>query len=253
MTMEILQAGAQHLGLSLTARHLALFETYYRELSAWNERMNLTAITAYEEVQRRHFVDSLTCLLAISHDGQSEVPNTVPLQVRTRPLWLLDVGSGAGFPGLPLKIMLPEAKVTLVEATQKKVRFLEHMVQLLGLKDVEVLNARAEDAGRLEQHRERYDVVVARAVAHLAVLAEYCLPLCRVGGRMIAPKGEDARQEAEESAQALMTLGGELVAIKPVVLPDFPEERYLIVVGKRARTPNAYPRRAGVPSKNPLM
>jgi 16S rRNA (guanine527-N7)-methyltransferase len=181
------------------------------------------------------------------------VPNTVPLQVRTRPLWLLDVGSGAGFPGLPLKIMLPEAKVTLVEATQKKVRFLEHMVQLLGLKDVEVLNARAEDAGRLEQHRERYDVVVARAVAHLAVLAEYCLPLCRVGGRMIAPKGEDARQEAEESAQALMTLGGELVAIKPVVLPDFPEERYLIVVGKRARTPNAYPRRAGVPSKNPLM
>ena len=252
MSMEILRAGAQSLGLTLSSRHLAQFETYYHELASWNERFNLTAITACDEVQRRHFVDSLSCLLAMGSTDQPEIPNTMPLQTKARPLRLADVGSGAGFPGLALKIMLPEAEVTLIEATQKKVRFLEHMIQTLGFDQIEVLPQRAEDVGQSAVHREHYDVVLARAVAHLAVLAEYCLPLCRPGGRMIAPKGEDAESEAEESAQAIALLGGRLVGIKPVQIADIHSDRYLVVIDKDTRTPAAYPRRAGIPSKRPL-
>ncbi|MCD6520987.1 MAG: 16S rRNA (guanine(527)-N(7))-methyltransferase RsmG [Anaerolineae bacterium] len=248
--MELLQAEAKELGLILSPAHLRLFERYYQELTAWNRRLNLTAITGYEEVQRKHFLDSLSCLLAFP-SPEAQVPDTVPLQLESRALWCLDVGSGAGFPGVPLKIMLPEARMTLVEATGKKVAFLRHLVQVLGLQGVEVLHARVEEVGHQPEHREKYDVVVARAVAHLAVLAEYCLPLLRLGGRMIAPKGEGAAQEVEEAQLAFETLGGALVALKPVRLADL-GERYLVVVDKVAPTPARYPRRVGIPAKRPL-
>lgn len=251
--MELLRDGARALGLTLSSEHLALFELYYRELASWNQRLNLTAITGYEEVQVKHFLDSLSCLLALPAGASgSLIPNAVPLQRRRQSLWCLDVGSGAGFPGLPLAIMLPEAHMTLLEATGKKAVFLKHVAGVMALRNVSVLDARAEDAGHMPEHRERYDCVVARAVAHLNVLGEYCLPFCRPGGRMIAAKGEGAREEAEGAQHALELLGGSVTDVKPVPLPGLEGERYLVVVDKVGRTPDRYPRHVGIPSKRPL-
>jgi 16S rRNA (guanine527-N7)-methyltransferase len=251
--MELLREGAKSLGLTLSAGHLAQFERYYQELSAWNQRFNLTAITGYPEVQLKHFLDSLSCLLALPHAAETDgIPSTVPLQWGERSLWCLDVGSGAGFPGLPLKIMLPEAEMTLIEATGKKVAFLRHIVGVLGLKQVQVIHGRAEDVAHLPEHRERYDVVVARAVAQMPALAEYCLPFCRPGGRLVAQKGDEAPAEAEAARGALETLGGWLVEVKPLELPGLEAARYLVVVDKVAKTPELYPRRAGIPAKRPL-
>ncbi len=251
--MELLREGARDLGLNLSPRHLAAFETYYRELTTWNQRFNLTAITGYEEVQTKHFLDSLSCLLALPQkDDSKEIPDTVPLQRSAQPLWCLDVGSGAGFPGLPLKIMLPEIKLTLLEATGKKVLFLQHMVQMLGLQNVEVLQGRAEEVGHMPEHRERYDFVVARAVASMCVLAEYCLPFCRIGGRMVAAKGEEAETEALAAKRAYQILGGSLTAVKPLQVAGLRPGSHLVVVDKVGPTPEAYPRRPGIPSKRPL-
>ncbi len=251
--MELLRESAKNLGLILGAKHLASFELYYRELAAWNQRFNLTAITGYEEVQRSHFLDSLSCILALpQEDGREVIPDTVPLQRHPSLLWCLDVGSGAGFPGLPLKIVLSEIKLTLIEATGKKVEFLRHIVETLALDNVQVLHARAEVVAHAPEHRERYDLVVARAVAHLCVLAEYCLPFCRLGGRMVAQKGQDAREEAQAAARAFKVLGGGAAQIKPVDLPGLRPDRYLVVVDKVSRTLDAHPRRTGVPSKRPL-
>jgi len=251
-TMELLKEGAHRLGLIIGPRQLAAFETYYRELTLWNERFNLTAISGYEEVQCKHLLDSLSCILAFPQTESSQgIPDTVPLQRPAQPLLVIDVGSGAGFPGLPLKIMLPDVRMTLLEATAKKVTFLRHVVQELGLHDVQILHGRAEEVAQLAEHRERYDIVVARAVAALAVLLEYCLPLCRVGGRVVAQKGDDLQQEIEAAQNALHVLGGSLVDIKPVELPNL-SLRHLVVVDKISRTPLEYPRRSGVPSKRPL-
>jgi 16S rRNA (guanine527-N7)-methyltransferase len=250
--MELLRAGAASLGLTLGASHVSAFETYYRELAAWNQRLNLTAITGYEEVQRRHFLDSLSCLLALPATPAAQgLPDVVPLQLGSGSLRLADVGSGAGFPGIPLKIMLPDARVTLIEATAKKTVFLRHVIRLLGLGGIEVLTARAEDVGRMPEHREQYDLVVARAVAPLCVLAEYCLPLCRVRGRVVAQKGSEGAEEAEGAVSAVELLGGTLAGVKPVELEELPG-RTLVVIDKVARTPAEYPRRAGMPSKRPL-
>jgi 16S rRNA (guanine527-N7)-methyltransferase len=251
--MELLREEAKGLGLTLSPSHLALFELYYQELSSWNERFNLTAIKGYDDIQRKHFLDSLSCLLALPNTGLSgSIPNTVPLQRASPSRRFLDVGSGAGFPGLPLKIMLPEIKMTLIEARAKKAGFLEHLVDALGLEHVQVCHARAEDLGQMPEHREHYDIVLARAVAHLAVLAEYCLPFCRLGGRMIALKGENAEKEAKESCHALKVLGGSLTAIKAVALPGIDLPHYLMVIDKESKTPDRYPRRVGVPTKHPL-
>jgi len=253
VVMELLREGARELGLVLDPQHLATFERYYRELETWNQRLNLTAVTGYVEVQQKHFLDSLTCLLALPQpQGKATIPDTMPLQHPASAMRVVDVGSGAGFPGIPIKIMLPECKLTLIEATGKKVTFLQHMVDTLELGGVEVLNGRAEDIAHLPEHREQYDLVVARAVARLAVLAEYCLPLCRPGGRMVALKGRDADQEAQEATHAIALLGGATAHIKPVLLPGVWSEHYLVVVDKAARSPEAYPRRAGMPSKKPL-
>lgn len=253
--MEILRSGAGTLGLTLSAKHLALFDVYYRELESWNRRFNLTAITGYEEVQRRHFLDSLTCLLAFPGEAlafEATVPDVVPLQRYAGELHCADVGTGAGFPGLPIKLLMPEVRMTLIEATGKKAAFLRHIISTLGLSQTEVIHGRAEEVGHLPLHRERYDLVLARAVAPLAALLELCLPLCRLGGRLIAPKGEDAPAEAETAVQALAILGGRLTALKQVTLPDLPGQRYLVVIDKVAPTPERYPRRAGIPAKRPL-
>jgi len=251
--MKLLLEGARQLGLSLTGEHLRMFQVYYEELVAWNARFNLTAITDYEQVQVRHFLDSLSCVRAlVGTDYLLPVTLAGPALRLARPLTCIDVGSGAGFPGLPLKIVFPRLRLTLLEATGKKVTFLEHMVERLGLEEVTVIKGRAEELGQMPGHREHYELVLARAVAELPALAEYLLPLCRLGGLCIAQKGIEAQAEVASAQAALAILGGELRRIIPVELPGLAETRHLVVLEKTARTPEKYPRRPGMPTKRPL-
>lgn len=222
-------------GLSLTPAQISQFAAYAAELRAWNERINLTAITDEREIVTRHFLDSLRLALSWGDSPES----------------LVDIGSGAGFPGLPLKILRPQLRLTLVESVGKKAAFLKHLSSLLGLDEVVVLTARAEQVGRDPQHREQYDVATARAVAELRVLAEYCLPLCRVGGRALAPKGAQIDDEVQRAQRAVELLGGRIAAVEPVELPGV-EPRTLVVLEKIAPTPPAYPRAVSVPARRPL-
>jgi 16S rRNA (guanine527-N7)-methyltransferase len=238
--MESLIAGTRELGVTLTDSHLDAFETCYQELVDWNRRFNLTAITDWDGVLVRHFLDSLSCLKAL------------PRQELAGGARVIDVGTGAGFPGLVLKIICPGMRLTLLEATRKKVAFLEHIVRVLGSKDVEVVHGRAETLGRDPSRRERYDWALARAVAEMPTLAEYLLPLVRVGGTVLAQKGEDAAAEVQEAEVAIVTLGGRVRQLVPVELRGLAETRYLVVVDKVAATPEKYPRRPGMPRKSPL-
>jgi len=237
--MELLEEGARRWGLGLTPEALIAFQTYYEELIAWNERVNLTAITDCREVQIKHFLDSLSCLLVLAG---------LPID-RWRHL---DIGAGAGFPGLPLKIAQPQMELTLLEAKKKRVQFLEHLVERLELPGVAIIKGRAEELGRQPGHREGYDLVLARAVATLPVLLEYALPLCRMGGIFLAQKGPDIKEELETSQLALRVLGGRLREVRGLELPRSMGGRNLVVVEKVASTPEKYPRRPGVPAKRPL-
>ncbi len=254
--MELLRDGARALGLCLTAEHVRAFQTYYHELNLWNEKFNLTTVTQYEQVQIRHFLDSLTCLLALPVPGAPRttamLPDVVPLSTAETPLLCMDVGTGAGFPGLPLKILRPALQMTLLESSRKKITFLEHLVGRLELQGVQLLWARAEEAGQDAQHRERYDVVLARAVADLAVLVEYCLPLCRKGGCVIAQKGAQVEDELQAAATAIQLLGGRLREVKAIRLPGLAEPRSLLLIDKVEPAPAKYPRRPGIPHKRPL-
>jgi 16S rRNA (guanine527-N7)-methyltransferase len=240
MMQRLASASAGLLHLQLTSEHLAAFQTYADELADWNARFNLTTISDPEAVQIKHFLDSLTCLLAL-HEA--------PLPPGAS---LIDVGAGAGFPGLPLKIVCPEVQLTLLEATGKKVKFLDHLIARLRLNEVTALKARAEEVGHDPAHREQHDWALARAVAELPVLVEYLLPLVRVGGRCLAQKGTSAVDEARAAERAMKLLGGRLDRLIPVELPGLEEPRYLVVIEKVAPTPARYPRRPGLPAKNPL-
>ncbi len=240
--MQRLIEGAKALGLRLTAQQQTAFQVYYEELVAWNQKFNLTAITEYEQVQIRHFLDSLSCLLA----------EETRQALRRPEARLIDVGAGAGFPGIPLKMVCPAVRLTLVEATGKKVTFLEHMVERLALQRVTAIHARAENLAHEPAHRGSYDLALARAVAELPVVAEYTLPFCKVGGWLIAQKGEAGAAEAWGAERAIQILGGELRRVQHVELPGLPEDRSLVVVEKISPTPEKYPRRPGMPSKRPL-
>jgi 16S rRNA (guanine527-N7)-methyltransferase len=239
--MDPLIAGTREIDVTLTDEHLTAFETCYRELVDWNQRFNLTAITDWEGVLVRHFLDSLSCLKALP---QAE------LEAGAR---VVDVGTGAGFPGLALKIVCPGMRLTLLEATRKKVAFLEHMARVLGLKQVEVIHGRAEKLGRDPSRREQYDWALARAVAEMPTLAEYLLPLVRVGGAILAQKGEGAAAEVHGAEAAIVALGGRVRQLVPVELRGLAETRYLVVVDKVAATPEKYPRRSGIPRKSPIV
>lgn len=225
-------------GIQLTARQIAAFQRYEDELLDWNSRMNLTAIRDRESIRTKHFLDSLSCILAFRERA---------------PERLIDIGTGAGFPGIPLKIIYPRMKLTLVESVGKKLEFCRHMVEILELEDVTLLQARAEALGQERAHREQYEWAVARAVANLPVLAEYLLPLVSLGGKMLAQKGESAHAEAVAAEKAIRVLGGELQQIIPVLVPGIAEERYLVVVDKVASTPPGYPRRVGLPARRPIQ
>ena len=235
---QTLLSGAQQFNLTLTQTQLTAFEQYSQELIAWNQKVNLTRIIEPHEIAIKHFLDSLSANLALP-----DLPAGFAL---------IDVGSGAGFPGLPLKIARPDLRLTLLESTGKKTAFLQHLVDLLNLANVTILTARAEEADHLPQHRERYDVAIARAVSPLPVLAEYTLPLVKVGGRVIAQKGQNPAAEVKEAANALGILGGKLSQILPVVVPGLEAERHLVVIQKVKPTPRQYPRRPGLPAKKPI-
>jgi 16S rRNA (guanine527-N7)-methyltransferase len=238
MMERLARTAYELLSLRLSASQLQAFRRYADELIDWNQRVNLTAITDPADIEVRHFVDSLSCLRV--------------MKPRAPGLRVIDVGTGAGFPGLPVKIACPNVDLTLVEATGKKVAFLHHVVEALGLEGVTLVNERVEALGQMTEHRERYDWALARAVAGMRTLAEYLLPLCRVGGHCLAQKGESAHQEVAGAQRALELLGGHLVQVTPVELPTVAETRYLVDIEKVAATPPRYPRRVGVPSKRPL-
>ncbi len=234
---ELAQHARTMLGIRLTMDQIQALQIYERELLDWNERFNLTAIDDPQKVRIKHFLDSLTCLCLLRES---------PFES------LIDVGTGAGFPGLPLKIIYPHIRLTLVESVGKKTRFCRHMVKTLRLDQVEIIQERAEVLGQLREHREQYDWAVARAVAILPVLAEYLLPFVRIGGGMLAMKGDQAPAEAQATEHAARVLGGHLRRLVPIHLPGVAEERYLVVLDKIAATPRGYPRRVGLPAKKPL-
>lgn len=252
MADNLLVKGAGLLGIPLTQEQIALFQAYADELILWNQRFNLTAITNYEEIQTKHFVDSLSCLLAFPGVERSDdLPHISRLSL-PKDLSVIDVGTGAGFPGIPLKIVCREINLTLLESVAKKTSFLTHLVNKLGLTGVEVVTGRAEEVAHKAQHRERYDVVVARALAQLAVLAEECLPFAKIGGRLVAPKKGDIKREIQMSMRAIALLGGRLGEMIEVELPGLLDRRYLAVVEKVVPTPPQYPRKPGIPAKKPL-
>jgi 16S rRNA (guanine527-N7)-methyltransferase len=239
--MEKLESGVEKLGLNLTTSQLEQFEIFYQELVDWNTRINLTRITNYEEVQVKHFLDSLTVTMAIKQEdiGKS--------------LSVIDVGTGAGMPGIPLKILLPGIRLVLLEATAKKAKFLDYLIGKLGLDDIEIVVGRAEEAAHKVQYREKFDLVISRAVASLPTLAELTLPFCAVGGSFIAQKKRDIAGEVEQSNKAIAILGGKLRGIKAIELIEFDDRRCLVVIDKVKPTPDEYPRRPGMPDKRPIV
>ncbi len=237
--MERLVTGAAALGIRLDREQIGRFRTYHEALILWNRRINLTSIVDDDRVQSHHFLDSLTVASAL--------PRPVLQDGR-----VMDVGSGAGFPGVPLKIAFPGLRLALVESTGKKVEFLERLVGLLGLSGVEVLTGRAETLGREPRFRERFDAVLARALGPLPVVAELTLPFARIGGVLVAQRRGDLAREVEEAAPALDALGGGAADVRPVDLPGLADGRALVVVTKIAQTSERYPRRPGAPSKRPI-
>ena len=236
--MEDLSNQARQLfGIHLSERQMVAFATFERELLEWNSKFNLTAIRDAEGIRSKHFLDSLACSLA-----WKDAP----------PAKLIDIGTGAGFPGIPLKIIYPSMHLTLVESVGKKANFCRHLIDVLNLNSTEVLTTRAEEVGQMIGYREAYDWAVARAVADLPVLAEYLLPLVRIGGGMLAQKGRNAPAEVQNARHAFQVLGGSLRQLLPVTIPHVSEERYLVIVDKLAASPDQYPRNPGTPAKKPL-
>lgn len=232
---EILVSKGQEAGLIFSELQVQQFTRYYEMLVETNKVMNLTALTEPEDVAVKHMIDSLLAYES-SFKGKT----------------LADVGTGAGFPGIPLKIYCPELKVTLIDSLGKRLKFLETVIDELQLQDVTCKHMRAEDAGHNKELRERFDLVTARAVARLSVLAEYCLPLVKKGGCFIALKGSKYTEEIKEGEAAVQILGGKLVSAKPVNLPGLDDGRAIVKIAKLKTTPQIYPRKAGTPEKQPL-
>ncbi len=239
--MERLVEGARELGIELNARQVKQFELYYQVLIEWNKNVNLTAITDYEEAQLKHFLDSITVTLALS-EKELNSPN----------LSIIDIGTGAGFPGLPLKILLGQARLVLLDSTAKKATFLHHITRELGLDNVEIVIGRAEEIARLPSYRQRFDLVVSRAVASLPALVELALPFCQIGGRFVAQKKGEIESEISSASKAIDILGGKLSQVKKIELKGLSDGRCLLIIDKIYSTPEKYPRHTGIPVRRPI-
>ena len=240
--IKIFEEKLGEFGIKLCAEQYDRFIRYYEMLAEWNKVMNLTAITEYDEVIAKHFVDSLS-LVKVT-DLNSAGGNNA--------LSIIDVGTGAGFPGIPLKIAFPDLKITLLDSLNKRIGFLNAVTEELGLKGIEALHGRAEDYAKKGKLRESFDLCVSRAVANLSTLSEYCLPYVKVGGKFIAYKSEKTAEEINAAGSAIGELGGKVEKSEEFVLPGTDLYRTLVVVEKIKATPNKYPRKAGTPSKEPL-
>lgn len=236
--LTILENGCKEYGITLNDFQKEQFLKYYELLIEWNKVMNLTGITDFEEVLTKHFVDSLSLAKSV----EMEKFNT-----------LIDVGTGAGFPGIPLKIAFPHLKVTLLDSLNKRLKFLNEVILQLGLTDIETVHGRAEDIAKKEEHRERYDLSVSRAVSRLASLSEYCLPFVREGGYFAAYKSEKAKEEMKEAKKAVTVMGGKLNKEVNFMLSGTDMERTIVLIKKVGKTPKKYPRKAGTPVKEPIV
>lgn len=237
--MQDLFKGAMNLGLRILPSQEAQFRRYFQELTDWNRRMNLTSVVELQQVEKVHFLDSLTVSLAL------------PKEILLRGS-LVDVGSGAGFPGVPLKILFPTMSVTLIESVAKKTAFLEHLVGVLGISGIAVRTGRSEIFARDPALREKFDVVVSRAVASLRVLAELTLPFCRLGGLAVLQKKGDIDKEIGDAMNAVSKVGGDVFDVKHIPKEILAGKRSLVVLQKTKPTPEKYPRRSGFPAKRPL-
>lgn len=236
MFVQELCKAAAECGIKLSEKQTARFARYYEMLTEWNGKMNLTAITAPREVAVKHIIDSLS-----AYDKKIFLPGTR----------LLDLGTGAGFPGLPLKILCEDINLTLLDSLAKRLKFLSAVTEELGI-EAQTVHARAEEAGQNPAWRERYDIVTSRAVANMAVLAEYALPLVKIGGFFVALKGAKYAEEIAEGMAAIKKLGGGEPSVKSVALPGLVDKRAVIIVPKIKETPAKFPRAAGLPIKKPL-
>lgn len=225
------------LGISVTDRQREQFYRYYELLNEWNNVMNLTGITDYAEVNLKHFADSLTLVRIID-------PNKIST--------LIDVGTGAGFPGIPIKIIYPHIRLVLLDSLKKRINFLNEVINNLCIENVETIHGRAEDCGKSSEYREKFDVCVSRAVANLAVLSEYCMPFVKKGGVFISYKSSSSEEEIKNSEKAIQILGGKIAVVDKFFLPDSEIGRSLIKIEKLKNTPEKYPRKAGIPAKEPL-
>ena len=235
--IEILRQGIEDFGIEASDKMLADFQKYKEILVEWNQKMNLTGIEDEKEVFIKHFLDSVSAVTkGYIKNGMS----------------LIDVGTGAGFPGMPLRICLPELKVTLLDSLNKRINFLQEVANQLDIDDIEFIHGRAEDFGKSEEYREKFDVATARAVAGLPILMEFCVPFVKVGGYFICLKGPNANLELEESKAAMDTLGIEFIEKIDIKLPDLELNHNILVFKKVKNTPSKYPRKAGMPNKRPL-
>lgn len=233
----LFKEGLNELEIELSEKQFEQFETYYDMLVEKNKVMNLTAITELNEVITKHFLDSLALVMAVDPEDISR---------------LIDIGTGAGFPGIPLKIAFPHIQITLLDSLSKRINFLNEVIDSLKLKNIEAVHGRAEDLAHEKKHREKYDVCVSRAVSNLPVLSEYCIPFVEVGGLFISYKSQDVTSECKKSDKAVEKLGGVMADVVLFDLPDSDIERSLVVIEKEYHTPKIYPRKAGVPEKKPL-
>lgn len=227
----------EELNIKLEKRQLCQFLQYYELLVEWNSFMNLTAITDFDEVIKKHFIDSLSLIKGIDLSKEYSV---------------IDIGTGAGFPGIPLKIAFPNLKITLLDSLNKRIKFLDEVINTLDLKDIKTIHGRAEDFAKDKNYRQSYDLCVSRAVANLSTLSEYCLPYVKVGGKFISYKSEKITDEMNAAKNAIKILGGNINGQVDFKLPDSDIYRNLFIIDKIKDTPNKYPRKAGLPSKEPL-
>lgn len=234
--IDLFEDGLQALKIELSDHQKQQFIRYYELLISWNKVMNLTAITDFSEVILKHFIDSLSIVKITSPNGKK----------------IIDVGTGAGFPGIPIKIAFPETQIVLLDSLNKRIKFLNEIIQLLELKNIEAIHGRAEDYGKNIEYREKFDLCVSRAVANLSSLSEYCIPFVRLNGSFISYKSGKASEEIDAAQHAIKTLGGKITATTDFLLPNTDMDRTLVSIQKIKSTPKKYPRAAGKPSKEPL-